>query len=166
MGEERGCVGHSSARCRPQTSAGLKLSVDVQSLTCSTCVPWPECLPTHAKSPGSDLQPALMRIRRMLGRSQVHRWIEMDTYYYNFDFFQTNLDWYSQWLIPDSKIGLGICPNHECNPTDANQTKTRLDAVERTSIAEIDIWRLPLDAHASEVWVPRLREWKHVHPVL
>jgi hypothetical protein len=132
---------------------GLKLTVDVQALTCSTCSPWPACLEEPAETRLAEYE----RLGELFRTSPVHRWIEMDTYHGQLGYFYDQLDFYATHL-PRERLGVGMLPN--ANPTNHDQTLARFHSIGLLDVPEVDIFKLPLNDAIAEEYFPALWKWK------
>jgi hypothetical protein len=132
---------------------GLKLTVDIQSLTCSTCSPWPKCM----EEPPETREEEYAHLAELLSASPVHRWIEMDTYHGQLGYFYDQLDFYASHL-PRERLGVGMLPN--ANPTNHDQTLARFHSIGLLDVPEVDIFKLPLDDDVVTEYFPALWKWK------
>jgi hypothetical protein len=132
---------------------GIQFSADVQSLTCSSCSPWPACL----DAPATERHEAYTEISELLNASSVARWIEMDTYIGELGYFYDQLDFYAAH-VPVGRLGVGVLPN--ANPTNHDQTIGRFHSLSLLDVAEIDVFKLPLGEAQAAEYFPALWKWK------
>lgn len=144
-------VDAQSTWARGLEEQGIQLSSDVQSLSCTSCSPWPACLESAPHPEG------YAAVGEAIKGSAVHRWIEMDTYYGTLPYFYDQLDFYLEH-VPLAKLGVGVLPN--ANPTDEDRTVARIYALAAHDVPEIDVFRLPLEAEVKQWYFPALRKWK------
>lgn len=134
----------------------LQLTAAVQSLSCTSCSPWPACLKA---SDGHDLA-WYQELSQLLISSPVDRWLEMDTYYSTLPYFYDNLDFYNKEMFGGhpERWGAGVLPN--ANPTDDDQTLARFHAFETSGVLEIDVFKLPLKPNKAMRYYTQLHKWK------
>lgn len=123
---------------------GLKLTVDVQFVTCPVAHLTPACS-QHAE------YPCLMK---PFADTAVDTWLEMDTYYYGLEFFYSNLDYYVEYF-PNDRLAVGMLPNS--NPQDFERTLARFYAVDARQVPMVGVFRLPVE---DEQYLSLLRAWK------
>lgn len=109
-------------------SHGLKLTVDIQFLTCSVF---------HEPNK-LELYPQLAA---MYSNTSVDEWLEMDTYYGDLGFFYDNLDFYVKYM-PRSVLGIGQLPNAHPQPLELDMA--RFYAIDKADVPLLGIFRLPV----------------------